>query len=214
MTHLQPTSQVETEHGRSRVLVTGGAGFIGSHLVDRLIADGHHVVVVDDLSTGHRSNLQAHVDGPTLTFIEADVGALQRDSDLLGRIGVVTHVVHLAAQTSVVRSVEDPSADFATNASGLFQVIELARQHQSAVVLASSAAVYGNVDVLPVAEDAPAKPLSPYGIHKHLGEHYLRAWSALYGLSTTALRFFNVYGPRQDPKSPYSGVISIFIDRA
>ncbi|MFT7582283.1 MAG: UDP-glucose 4-epimerase, partial [Myxococcota bacterium] len=79
---------------------------------------------------------------------------------------------------------------------------------------ASSAAVYGNVDVLPVAEDAPARPLSPYGIHKHLGEHYLRAWSALYGLSTTALRFFNVYGPRQDPKSPYSGVISIFIDRA
>ncbi|MEM9861293.1 MAG: NAD-dependent epimerase/dehydratase family protein [Myxococcota bacterium] len=187
-----------------RVLVTGGAGFIGSHVVEALVARGDEVVVVDDLSTGHRSNLAAVAS--SITFLQADIGA-----GLLGHLeGDFDGVVHLAAQVSVVRSVAEPLVDVRTNGAGLVHVLEAARRHGKAkVVYASSAAVYGEAPP-PVDEDAPCRPLSPYGIHKHAGEHWLAFYESVHGVPGASLRFFNVYGPRQDPSSPYSGVISIF----
>ncbi len=199
------------------ILVTGGAGFIGSHLVDRLLGAGHRVTVLDDFSTGDRLNLAAHLGAPALIVVEGDVAdpfeaAL---ADAVGRHGPVQRVVHLAAQTSVVKSVAEPLEDHRVNAGGTLQALEYARAVGAAhVVLASSAAVYGDVTTLPAHEGLLPAPTSPYGVHKLAGEHYLKAWSANHGLPTTAFRFFNVYGPRQDPSSPYSGVISIFFERA
>ncbi len=133
----------------------------------------------------------------------------------VARLGPIERVVHLAAQTSVTRSFEAPLADLRVNAGGTLQVLEYAREHGvRAVAFASSAAVYGDATELPVREDFVPAPLSPYGVHKLASEQYLQSWSAVHGVSTTPLRFFNVYGPRQDPGSPYSGVISLFFARA
>lgn len=192
-----------------RVLVTGGAGFIGSHLVDALLRDGRRVRVLDNLSSGHRENLPAT--HPLLEFIEGDI----RDRDTVSACARgVDAVVHLAAVASVQASVEDPIGTHETNLDGTLHVL-LAAQKAGArrFLYASSAAVYGDAQRFPICESAPLAPVTPYAIDKLAGEYYLAYFGRRYGLSTTAFRFFNIYGPRQDPSSPYSGVISIFVQR-
>lgn len=198
------------------ILVTGGAGFIGSHLVERLLADGHRVTVFDDLSTGSRENLgdAFAMAAGRLALVEGDVRRPLGGQLPEGAFGPVRRVVHLAAQVSVPASVRDPMGDRAVNLDGGFHVLDFARAvGAEKVVLASSAAAYGDV-ALPASEDARPEPQSPYGAHKLGVEHYARQASALYGMKTANLRFFNVFGPRQSPQSGYAGVISIFIGRA
>jgi UDP-glucose 4-epimerase len=198
------------------VVVTGGAGFIGSHVVDRLMEGGCRVVVVDDFSTGKEDNLARWRDDRRLTVVRADVAEPLEPAlaPVLGDAGA-ERVIHLAAQTSVTRSLEEPLFEVHNNYVGTVQALEYARRHRARkFVFSSSAAVYGDVNALPVGEDAPTWPLSPYGVDKRAGELMMGAYSSVHGLPTTALRFFNVYGPRQDPASPYSGVISIFAERA
>lgn len=207
-------------------MVTGGAGFIGSHTVDLLIARGCRVVVLDDFRTGKRANLarwgdrgRYGLDGsePSLDIVTCDVshGIFAALAAVTRAYGPVERIVHLAAQVSVIASLENPLTDVAVNYGGTVQVLEYARAHQvRKVVFASSAAVYGDVSVMPVDELAPCHPVSPYGVDKLASEHMLHCYSSVHGVPTTSLRFFNVYGPRQDPTSPYSGVISIFADRA
>ena len=197
----------------SRVLVTGGAGFVGSHVVDRLLAAGCRVVVLDDFSTGRRDNLARWVAHRRVEVVEADVA-----DDLAGPLADATGfdaVVHLAARAAAARSVEDPLGDLRVNYVGTARVLEYARRvGVNKVVFASSSAVYGNAEDLPISEHAATRPLSPYGVHKLASERLLDCYGANWGLSWTALRFFNVYGPRQHPNSPYSGVISIFARQA
>ena len=199
------------------VVVTGGAGFIGSHTVDRLMDTGHRVVVLDNFSTGKRANLAKWADHPMLHVVVCDVGhgIFAALAPLVAKYGAVDRIIHLAAQVSVVHSVANPLVDMQINYGGTLHVLEYARANGvQKVVLASSAAVYGDVEQMPVSEDAPKRPVSPYGIDKYASELALDYYSAVHDVPTTSLRFFNVYGPRQDPSSPYSGVISIFTDRA
>lgn len=196
-------------------VVTGGAGFIGSHVVDALLASGSRVIVLDDFSTGKRANLAQHAGDERLTIVEHDVSTGLAAP--LATAGAVSLIVHLAAQVSVVESIAKPIDDMRINYGSTLHVLEYARAAGSAapkIVFASSAAVYGEVLEMPVAEETPTRPLSPYGVHKLSSEHALGAYAATHGVRSAALRFFNVYGPRQDPSSPYSGVISIFADRA
>ena len=206
-------------------VVTGGAGFIGSHTVDRLIELGHRVVVLDDFRTGKRANLARWLEpkhafagsDPALELVTCDIshGIFAALAPITREHGPVERIVHLAAQVSVVHSVANPLVDMSVNYGGTLHVLEYARATGvKKVVFASSAAVYGDVETMPVGEDTPTKPLSPYGIDKLASEHALDYYAAVHGVASTALRFFNVYGPRQDPSSPYSGVISIFSDRA
>lgn len=189
------------------VIVTGGAGFIGSHVVDALIARGQSVIVIDDLSSGRRENLAHHPEIDLRVADVADEWPLKDES--------VTGIVHLAAQVSVVRSMAAPLDDLRANARGTLRALEVARARSiPKLVFASSAAVYGDVAQVPTPEDAPKAPLSPYGVNKLSGEHWLSMYGAVHGIGTSALRFFNVYGPRQDPSSAYSGVISIFLERS
>jgi UDP-glucose 4-epimerase len=191
-------------------LVTGGAGFIGSHLVEELLNRGRRVVVVDDLSTGKRENLP---ESESLTFIEGSI----TDRELLRNLFrefKFKRVFHLAAVASVQRSVEEPLYCHQVNFDGTLYLLEEAREAGvEKFVFASSAAVYGDLPELPKREDMPIKPQTPYAVDKYASERYVVNSASLYGLDATALRFFNVYGERQDPSSPYSGVISIFIDR-
>ncbi len=199
------------------VVVTGGAGFIGSHTVDRLMETGHRVVVLDNFSTGKRANLARWADNPALHVLVCDVahGIFAALAPITEAHGPVERIVHLAAQVSVVHSVANPLVDMQVNYGGTYHVLEYARAHGvKKVVLASSAAVYGDVAELPVAEEMAKAPVSPYGIDKYASELALDYYASVHSVPTTSLRFFNVYGPRQDPSSPYSGVISIFTDRA
>ncbi len=199
------------------VVVTGGAGFIGSHTVDRLMERGARVAVVDNFSTGKRSNLARWAGHANLQILGVDIadGLFAGLADLETRWGPVERIIHLAAQTSVIHSIENPLFDVRNNYTGTVQVLEYARRKKvKKIVFASSAAVYGDVSEFPVEEDFECVPLSPYGIDKLGSEHWLRYHSKVHGLDSAPLRFFNVYGPRQDPHSPYSGVISIFSDRA
>ena len=191
-------------------LVTGGAGFIGSHLVDALIKQGTQVTVIDNLTTGKKANLQDA--GSDVDFHEGDI----RDRALLQKVmDGVDVVFHQAAVVSVPLSVEQPLASAAVNETGTLEVLEAARQAGCRrVVLASSSAVYGDDPELPKRETMPFCPMSPYAVQKMTGEYYAGLYNKLYGLETACLRYFNVFGPRQDPSSPYSGVISIFLDRA
>ncbi|MFC6081626.1 NAD-dependent epimerase/dehydratase family protein [Sphaerisporangium aureirubrum] len=194
-----------------RVLVTGGAGFIGSTLVDRLLADGHEVAAVDDLSSGDPANLAgATARGPLFTLHRLDV----RDPALPGLVaGLRPEVVcHLAAQISVRASVADPVRDARINVEGTVNVLEAARAAGSRkVVFASSVAVYGRPERIPVPDGAAADPRSPYAASKLTGETYLGMYRALHGLEYTALVLSNVYGPRQSPDGE-AGVVSIFTD--
>ncbi|RQH00270.1 NAD-dependent epimerase/dehydratase family protein [Natrarchaeobius oligotrophus] len=185
------------------VLVTGGGGFIGSHLVEAL-APHNDVRVLDDFSTGTRAHLPEDV-----TVVAGDVGdpiALQRAAR------GVDVIFHHAAVVSVDRSVDDPRATNRTNLEASLLVLEQARQEDARVVVASSAAVYGHPDELPVSETASRNPTSPYGVQKLALDQYARLYAELYDLPTIALRYFNVYGPRQ--RGPYSGVISTFLEQA
>jgi len=189
-------------------LVTGGAGFIGSHLVDSLVADGAEVHVLDDLSTGRRDNLAGALSrGAHLHVIDVAEPAVVADIVTAARPEVV---FHLAAQVDVRRSVSDPAFDTRVNVIGTVSLLDAARKAGARrVVLASSSAVYGDPDRFPIAEDAGIAPLSPYGAAKAAAEDYVGAFERLYGLSGVALRFANVYGPRQDPHGE-AGVIAIF----
>jgi UDP-glucose 4-epimerase len=192
----------------TRALVTGGAGFIGSNLVDGLRERGDDVLVLDDLSTGRRENLAADVD-----LIDADVA----DPEAIAR-AVSQHaaevVFHLAAQIDVRRSVADPALDARVNVGGTIAVLEAARLNGARVVLSSTGgAIYGDADVVPTPEDAPRRPLAPYGQGKAAAEDYCALYARLYGLPVVALRYANVYGPRQDPLGE-GGVIAIYCECA
>ncbi len=191
------------------VLVTGGAGFIGSHTVDALLAEGATVRVLDDLSAGKRENLATH---PRLDLIVGDI----RDVPTVDRaIAGVTHVLHLAAQVFVPASIERPVHSASINLTGFLNVLDAVRRtHVKRFVYASSAAVYGIPEKLPLDEDARIMALSPYGLEKSINDQYAGLYRELYGTSTLGVRYFNVYGPRQDPRSPYSGVISKFAECA
>ena len=204
-------------HSGQLVAVTGGAGFIGSHTVDRLVEADYRVVVIDDFSTGKRQNLARWADDDRVEIVTINIadGIFAGLAPVTARLGPISRIIHLAAQVSVVHSISNPVDDIRINYAGTVHVMEYARATGvKKVVFASSAAVYGDVSDLPVAETAPRRPVSPYGIDKLGSEQFLYYYSAVHGVATTALRFFNVYGPRQDPSSPYSGVISIFADRA
>jgi nucleoside-diphosphate-sugar epimerase len=189
-----------------RVLVTGGAGFIGSHVADRLVADGHDVRVLDNLSSGRRENLA----GPAAAaeLVEGDVRDLEA---LRGAVAGCEAVIHLAALVSVQQSIADPLASQAINAGGTLNALVSAREAGARrVVFASSAAVYGPAAELPNREDAGTAPISPYGADKVAGEAYCSAMWGAFGLETVVLRYFNVFGPRQDPASEYAAVIPRF----
>lgn len=193
-------------------LVTGGAGFIGSHLVEGLRARGNRVRVLDNLSSGSWANLKAVADDPQVELIEGDV---RSPGDIDTAMEGVAAVFHHAAMVSVVASVEHPAASFANNTQGTFNVFEAARRcGVERVIYASSASVYGDNPAVPLKEDEPSHPLSPYALDKSYAEQLAQLYFRLYGIESVGLRYFNVYGPRQDPSSPYSGVVSIFIERA
>ncbi|QAY91371.1 NAD-dependent epimerase/dehydratase family protein [Pseudomonas sp. ACM7] len=193
------------------VLITGGAGFIGSHLTDALLAKGHSVRILDDLSTGKRSNLP--LDNPGVELIVGDVA----DAALVAQAMVgCSAVAHLAAVASVQASVDDPVKTHQSNFIGSLNVCEAMRQTGvKRVLYASSAAVYGNNgEGESIDEDTPKAPLTPYASDKLASEHYFDFYRRQHGLEPVIFRFFNIFGPRQDPSSPYSGVISIFSERA
>jgi len=186
-----------------RVLVTGGAGFIGSHTVDKLVAQGAEVLVVDDLSTGKAENIN-----PAAVFVRMDIASEQL-SGVFQRFKP-DYVIHLAAQVSVPRSLAEPVRDCMTNVVGGVNLLENCRRNGTRkIVYASSAAVYGEPDEITVSENTPARPLSFYGVSKLAPEYYLKVFHHLYGLKYTVLRYANVYGPRQDAFGE-GGVISIF----
>src|SRR5437867_4732007 len=188
------------------VLVTGGAGFIGSHLTGTLLARGRRVRVLDDFSSGQRDFLPKH---PELEVIAGDL----RDPDVLQRVVAGVDVVyHQAALRSVPRSVEDPFSYHDVNVTGTMRLLLAAREAGvRRVVCASSSSVYGDQPVLPLHEELRPQPISPYGASKLIGEHYCANFSRHYGLETVSLRYFNVYGPRQDPNSEYAAVVARFI---
>jgi UDP-glucose 4-epimerase len=189
------------------VLVTGGAGFIGSHSVEALLAAGDRVTVLDNFSSGKRANLPRH---PDLAVIEGDI----RDAVTVAHaINGATHALHLAAQVSVRASVADPVGSAGHNVTGFLNVANAVRQAPGVrLIYASSAAVYGAPRALPLDEASVCEPTSPYGLEKLIDDQYANLFRSLYGISVLGLRYFNVYGPRQDPASPYAGVISRFAD--
>jgi nucleoside-diphosphate-sugar epimerase len=188
-------------------LITGGAGFIGSNLAEHLVNQGHRVRVFDNFSTGKRQNLCSFE--KQAEIIEGDL----RDLDQIRRaVAGVRHVLHLAAIPSVPRSVANPQLTNETNITGTLNVLVAARDAKcQRVVFSSSSSVYGDTPKLPKREDMPPSPLSPYAVHKVTGEYYCRIFWRLYGLETVSLRYFNVFGPRQDPQSQYAAVIPRFI---
>ncbi|RUM90487.1 MAG: epimerase [Thermovibrio sp.] len=191
-------------------LVTGGAGFIGSHLVEELLKEGRKVVVLDDLSSGKLENLPK---SENLEFIEGSITDRKLLREIFSEFKFKT-VFHLAAVPSVELSVREPLNTHEVNCNGTIYLLEEAKKSGvGRFIFSSSAAVYGNRPELPKREDHPVEPVTPYGVDKYASERFVVNSYFLYGLKATALRFFNVYGERQDPSSPYSGVISIFIDR-
>ena len=185
------------------ILITGGAGFVGSHLAERLVPN-NDVRVIDDLSTGKREHVP---DGAELI-----VGDVRDEAALERAVAGVDVVFHEAAVISVEETVQQPAGTHHVNVDGTLRVLEAAREQDARVVVASSAAIYGHPETVPVAEDAPKSPTSPYGIDKLAIDHYTRRYHDLYGLDTVALRYFNVYGPRQGA-SDYSGVIDVFFEQ-
>ncbi|MBP9864952.1 MAG: SDR family oxidoreductase [Candidatus Omnitrophica bacterium] len=189
-------------------LVTGGAGFIGSHLVDALVKKGFKVRVLDNLSTGKLDNLK-QVRGK-VEFVKGDI---RRQADCRKAVRGMDYVFHFAANRAVLRSVDDPEDTNATNVTGTLNILLAARDAKvKRVVSTSSSSVYGDAKTYPLKETEIPRPLSPYAASKIMGEYYCKLFSNLYGLETVSLRYFNVFGPRQNPESVYSAVIPIFID--
>jgi len=195
------------ENIMARYLVTGGAGFIGSNVVYHLLELKHEVKVLDNFLTGKRENLAPVLD--QITLIEGD---LRNFATVLQACHAIDYVLHIAALPSVPRSVADPMLSHNINVTGTLYVLEAARQQNvKRVVLSSSSSVYGDTPTLPKQEDMPVRPLSPYAAHKAAGEFYSRIYATIYHLETVCLRYFNVFGPRQDPLSQYAAVIPKFI---
>lgn len=195
---------------KSLYLITGGAGFIGSHIAEALVTRGERVRVIDNLSTGKRENVQ-HLMG-AIEFIEGD---LLEQKTTARAIEGVDFVMHQAAIPSVPRSIKDPKNTTENNLNATLHLLLAARDAGvKRLVYASSSSVYGNSPTLPKSEDFPPAPLSPYAASKLAGEYYCRVFSQVYGLETVSLRYFNVFGPRQDPHSLYAAVIPIFISSA
>ncbi len=190
-------------------LVTGGAGFIGSHLTERLLELGHDVRVLDNFTTGRRENI-AHLAGRA-EVLEGDI----RDEEMSRRaVEGVDTVFHLAALASVPRSVDDPVTSNDVNVNGSLNMLVASRDSGvRRLVYSSSSSVYGDTPELPKREDMPARPMSPYAVGKLAGEYYTRTFCQLYGLETVCLRYFNVFGPRQDPSSQYAAVVPIFTSK-
>ena len=194
----------------SKVLVTGGAGFIGSNLTEALLKQGYRVRVLDNFSTGKKENLVFNENFPSLEVVEGNICdlALCREA-----IRDTEYVFHQAALPSVQRSVEDPLTSNSVNGGGTLNILLAARDGGvKRVIYASSSSVYGDTPTLPKVEEMPSTPLSPYALQKYIGEQYCRLFFQLYGLQTVSLRYFNIFGPKQDPKSLYSAVIPSFID--
>ena len=192
-----------------RTLVTGGAGFIGSHIVEELLRSGNSVRVLDNFTSGRRENLEALPGKPEI--LEGDL----RDAAMV-KVAVrqVEVIFHLAAFISVPKSIADPETCFTVNVGGTVNLLEAARQAGTRkVVVSSSAAVYGNTNVFPTSEETPLQPLSPYAVSKQVNELYAGLYTRTLGLPVTALRYFNVYGPRQRPDSDYAAAIPIFVRR-
>ena len=193
-----------------KVLVTGGAGFIGSNLTEALLKKGCVVRVLDNFSTGRRENLGFDKEYPSLEIVEGDICNLSTCQKAMRE---VEYVFHQAALPSVQRSIEDPEGSNAINVGGTLNILLAAREEKvKRVIYASSSSVYGDTPTLPKHEEMSPNPLSPYALQKYVGEQYCRLFYQLYGLDTVSLRYFNIYGPKQDPNSLYSAVIPIFID--
>lgn len=194
-----------------RVVVTGGAGFIGSHLAELLVEQGYHVIIIDDLSTGKMANVELLLKKTNVEFIQGSITDLPLLQQLFKG---VDYIFHQAAIPSVPRSIENPAVSHEVNVTGTLNVLLAARDNSvRKVVYASSSSVYGDTSRLPKVEDMATSPLSPYAVTKLAGEHYCRVFHQVYGLPTVCLRYFNVYGPRQDPESQYAAVIPLFIKR-
>jgi UDP-glucose 4-epimerase len=193
-------------------VVTGGAGFIGSHLTEELLRRGYQVTVFDNLSTGKRSNIEHLATGRRLSFVEGSVGDLGQLRKILTGADII---FHQAAIASVPGSIRDPIASHAANATGTLNVLVAAADcGVKKIVCASSSAVYGDSPVLPKVESMIPDPRSPYAVTKLVGEHYCSVFREIHGLAIASLRYFNVYGPRQDPNSPYAAVIPLFFRKA
>jgi len=190
-----------------RYLVTGGAGFIGSNIVDELVHRDHEVVVLDDLSAGKEANLAG-----VRKKIDLRVGSITDLAAVQAACQGADFVIHLAAQTSVPKSVKDPLKTNRVNIDGTLNVLVAARDAKvRRIVYAASSAAYGETPTLPKFESMPPAPISPYGVTKYVGELYAQVFGRVYGLENTSIRYFNVFGPRQDPTSQYSGVLSRFM---
>jgi len=194
-----------------RVIVTGGAGFIGSHLAEELVRRGYYVTILDDLSTGKMPNIERLLSKKNIDFVRGSVTKLPL---LLELFKNALYVFHQAAIPSVPRSVDSPQFSHEANITGTLNVLLSARDnHVNKVIYASSSSVYGDTQTLPKREDMLPSPQSPYAVTKLSGEYYCQVFHQVYGLPTTCLRYFNVYGPRQDPDSQYAAVIPRFIKR-
>jgi nucleoside-diphosphate-sugar epimerase len=208
---------VRLEEDMPSYLVTGGAGFIGSHLVEELLRRGHHVRVVDNFVTGKRENIEAALNNarqsvPHLSAPELVTGDLADEAVARKAVDGVEFVLHQAAIPSVPRSVQDPVTSNRANIVATLNVLVAARDAGvRRVVYAGSSSAYGDTPTLPKREDMPTNPLSPYALQKLVGEQYMQMFTRLYALETATIRYFNVFGPRQDPGSAYSGVISRFL---
>ena len=199
----------------AEIVVTGGAGFIGSHLVDHLIDHDHNVIVVDDLSSGSTDNLSRWIGDERLRFVRWDISRPLDGCEELASCGGIDCIFHLAARIDVITSFDEPLDDARRNYIGTLNVLEFAREHGcKQVIFSSSAAVFEDNGMVPIDEDFPKRPLSPYGFHKLMSEGLLRLYGDHHHMRNASMRFFNAYGPRQDPTNPYSGVISKFMEMA
>ena len=195
----------------SKILITGGAGFIGSNLVEHFLGKGHQVVVLDNFATGHRHNIEQHYNNPDFTLIEGDI---RNNADCQKAVEGVDYVLHQAALGSVPRSIKDPQTSNEVNVTGFLNMLVAARDAGvKRFIYAASSSTYGDSASLPKVEDVIGKPLSPYAITKYVNELYADIFSKTYGLETIGLRYFNVFGRRQDPNGAYAAVIPLFVKK-
>lgn len=195
----------------SKILITGGAGFIGSNLTEYFLGKGHQVVVLDNFATGHRHNLAQHDGNPDFLLIEGDI---RNTKDCEKAVQNVDYVLHQAALGSVPRSIKDPQTSNEVNVSGFLNMLVAARDaNVKRFIYAASSSTYGDSESLPKVEDKIGKPLSPYAITKYVNELYAEIFSKTYGMETIGLRYFNVFGRRQDPNGAYAAVIPLFVKK-